>query len=378
MDIQIAKDSSTWNKIVEKSPYSVLHHKYEMCALSRNALPLIIREGNRSFLFPLRIVEFLKSFRLATSPIYSYATLLPESETLDLVQNVLDYVSDFLQRMGVDYLSTCGPTFLSRRYAALLTSWFKERKASVQVIYSYVMPIKNATFEEIQKARFRRRTREEIKKAKKEGVGVIKIDSVDGIRTWINGIYRCNVSILKRQGRWGAYPDSYKDVVLAELISAKRLLKEHFNIYGATFRGRLIAYVMVREYKWLMDPTKAASDARFWSKHPNDVLMAHLVKEACERGFYWLEYGFDRVKRDGKIPSLYPGIQGWRRKFGFEEIPIPIYYLGLTRAGSVIRHLFSFRDYIITRSAYIPESARKFFLKFYAPRHRRYDSLLFA
>jgi len=240
------------------------------------------------------------------------------------------------------------------------------------------MPTKNATFEEIRKARFRRRTREEIKKAKREGVGVIKIDNVDGIRTWIDEIYRCNVSTLTRQGRWGAYPDSYKDVVLDELVSAKRLLKEHFNIYGATFRGHLIAYMIAREYKGFMDPTKAASDARFWKKHANDVLMEHLVKEACERGFSWLEYGFDRVKRDGRIPSLYSGIQAWRRKFGFEEVPIPIYYLGLSRTGRVMQHLFSFRDYIITRSVYIPESARKFFLRLYAPRHRRYDPLLFT
>jgi hypothetical protein len=116
LEIRIAKDSSKWNEIVDNSPYSVLQHRYEMCALNQNTLPLIIQEGNRSFLFPLRVVKFLRSFRLATSPIYSFATLLPESEDLDFVPYVLDHVCDFLHRMGVDYLSTCGPTFLSRRY----------------------------------------------------------------------------------------------------------------------------------------------------------------------------------------------------------------------------------------------------------------------
>jgi len=202
----------------------------------------------------------------------------------------------FLRKIGVFYLSTCAPTFFSKDYAAILTSWFRKHGATIQVFYAQMIQIRGKTFEEIWK-RFKRRSREEIRKAEREGVEVIKIDNVEGIEKWIDDIYRCNVSALLRQGRWGGYPDSYKDVYLSELLAWKKLLKEHFNIYGAIFRGRLIAYIIVQEYNKLMKPTKAYSQTNFLRKHPNDVLVTHLVKEACERGFEWFDYGFDRVRR---------------------------------------------------------------------------------
>lgn len=371
LQVRRAKDAEEWNGIVDKSPYSVLHHKYELYTSDENALPLILEERNHHFLFPLRTVQLFRSFRLATSEIHSHVSIIPDTEeALDLVPKVLDHLSDFLLEIQVDYLSTCAPTFLSRRYAKLLTDWFVKEKASVQVIYAHMIPTENTTFEDIWRHKVTKRTREYVRKARREGVEVLKIDTVNGIRTWMEDIHQCNVSALRRQGRWGAYPDSYKEVFLPELVSAKERLKQHFNIYGALYRGRLIAYMVFQEYKKLISLSKAASRTESLGKHPNDVLIAHVLKEACERKFHWLEYTFDRVRRDGKIPSLYPGLQGFKRKFGFEEVHIPIYRLGLTRKGRIIQRLYSGREYLVTRSAYIPKAARAFFLRLYAPRRR--------
>lgn len=378
MRVRIARDSEEWNAIVDKNPCAVLRHRYEFCTSEANALPLIITEQDYRFLFPLRIERLFRSFRLATSPVFYHASLLPDPEALDLVPEVLDFVIEFLKRIHVDYLSTSAPTFLSKQYAALLDAWFRGHEADVHVIYVYLIPTKNASFEEIWRRRFKRRNREEIRKAQGEGVSVVKIDSVDGIRGWMDGIHRCDVSTLKRQGRWGAYPDSYRDVFLSELIEAKKLLGDHFNIYGAVYRQRLIAYLVVQEFNRLMEPTKAASRTEFLKKHPNDVLVAHLIKEACERGFDWVEYGFDRVSWNSEIRSLYAGIQMWRRKFGFEEIPVPIYRLGLNRSGRMIQRLYSGREYIVARSAYVPESLMRFFEKLYGAKRRKLSTFMYA
>jgi len=278
--------------------------------------------------------------------------------------------------MQVNYLCTSAPTFLSKQYAALLDQWFRKQNASVQIIYAHMIHTENVAFEEIWRRQVRKRTREEIHKARREGVNVVQIDTVADIREWMEDIHRCNISALNRQGRWGAYPDSYKEVFLSELVSSKELLKEHFNIYGAFYRGRLIAYMIFQEYNGFMALSKAASRTEFLAKHPNDVLIAYVLKEACKRKFRWLEYTFDRVRSDGKVPSLYPGLRAFKRKFGFEEVPIPIYRLGLTRSGRIIQHLYSTREHMITSSAYLPESVRGLFLRFYAPRRRNLSGIL--
>lgn len=373
LHVEIAKDASEWNSIVERSPFSVLHHRYEACVYVDKALPLLIKIKSHHFLLPLKIVRVFKVFKLAFSPIFYYASLLPETEeAVEWMSLTLDYIMDFLRKMRVDYFSTCAPTFLSARYARFLNSWFRERGASVQIIYAHLIPTKDTTFEEIWKNRYGKHARRDVRKAEKEGVSVIKIGTEEEINEWIEDIYHCNLSALKRQGRVGAYPDSYKDILHSELISTKKHLGDYFNIYCAIYRGRLIAYVITQEYNGLMQVTKAMSHTKFLRKRPNDALVSNLVKEACERGFKWVEYGFDRVKRDGKIPSLYPNLHMFKFKFGFEEVPFLIYRLGLSRKGKFLRSLYSTREALIVNSTRIPSSIRALLLKVYVPRQRRF------
>ena len=379
MGVCLAKDPIAWNEIVERSPYSVLHHKYEFYASNKNALALMIRERDHRFLFPLMNEELFRGFRIVTSPIYSHVSILPDTEkAIDSLSAALDQVACFLHEMKVDYLSTCAPTFWSKQYVTTVDSWFKEHKADIQIVYAHMMRTDNTTFEDIWKHKFEKRARNRIRKAAREGVSVTKLDTVEDISMWMDDIYSCNVSALKRQGRWGAYPDSYKEVSLSEYVSAKKRLKEHFNLYGAIYGGRLIAYMVIQEYNKLMQVGKAISHTRFLDKYPNEALVANIAREACERGFGWFEYGWDRVKRKGKLPSLYSSLQKFKFKFGFEEVPILIYRLGLTRKGRAIQRLYRHRDFIITRSAYIPESLRSLFLKFYAAKRRELESYLYT
>jgi len=379
MGVCLAKDPIAWNEIVERSPYSVLHHKYEFYSSNKNALALIIRERDHRFLFPLINEELFRAFRIVTSPIYYYASILPDTEkAIDSLSVALDQVACFLQEMKVDCLSTCAPTFRSKRYATTVDSWFKEHKADVQIVYAHMMRTGNTTFEDVWKHKFEKHARNRIRKAARNGVSVTKLDTVEDICLWMDDIYSCNVSALKRQGRWGAYPDSYKEVSLSEFVSAKKQLKEHFNLYGAIYCGRLIAYMVIQEYNKLMQVGKAMSHTRFLDKYPNEALVANIAREACERGFDWFEYGWDRVKRTEKLPSLYSSLQKFKFKFGFEEVPILIYRLGLTRKGRAIQCLYRHRDFIVTRGVYIPKSLRSLFLKFYAAKHRELESYLYT
>lgn len=377
MHIEIAKDAAEWNSIVERSPFSVLHHRYEVCVYEDKSIPLIIKVRKYRYLFPLKIIDIFRSFRVSFSPIYYYASLLPEShEAVYSMPAALDFTVSFLRKIGVDYLSSCAPTFLARRYAGVLDSWFRKRKASVQIIYAHVLPTEGVTFEDIWKNRFEKHARNQVRKAGKEGVNVIKINTEKGIDEWIEDIYQCNLSALKRQGRVGAYPDSYKEILHSELVSTKKHLGDYFNIYGAVYRGRLVAYMITREYKGLLHINKAMSHTQFLRKCPNDALINALVKEACEGGFRWIDYGFDRVRRGGKLLSLYPTLQKFKFKFGFEEVPVPIYRLGLSHKGKFLRSMYSSREAFIANSARIPSFIRGLLLKLYVLRHRRFFGFL--
>lgn len=377
MRVRIAKDPEEWNAIVDKSPFSVLHHRYELFSYSENPLPLIVENQNHKFLFPLKVVKLLKSFRLAMSPVHSYASVLPDTENgLEAIPEALDTAAHYLKGMRIDYLSLCAPTFHPKPYTASLNSWFKKHKASVQILYAHMVRTENATFEEIWKSKFDKHARYNVRRAEREGVNIIEIKTEDDIHRWIKDIYQCNLSALKRQGREGAYPDSYKEVYLLELISDKKRLGERFQIYAAIYQSRLIAYMIVQEYNKLMQATKLMSHTRFLDKRPNDALFAHIIKKACEKGDKLFEYGLERTELSGEIPSLYPMLKEFFKKFGFEEIPVLIYRLGLTRSGKILQHLFSIREYLMTRYAYLPSSLRNLFLKLYAPRRRKLFAFL--
>ena len=171
MRIRIAKNSEEWNAIVDKSPFSVLHHRYELFSYYENPLPLMVEEGNHQFLFPLKVEKLLKWFRLAICPVYSYASVLPESENaLNKMPDALDFAVNFLREINVDYLSACAPTFRSKSYTTCLNSWFKKRKASAQVLYAHMVRIGSASFEEIWRSKFDKKARYSVRRAEREGI----------------------------------------------------------------------------------------------------------------------------------------------------------------------------------------------------------------
>jgi len=371
MWVRVANDRDEWNSIVDRSPFSVLHHRYELFYYHQNPLPLIVEDKNHKILFPMRLEKLFRSFKLAISPVHSYASVLPDSEnSVHMIPNALDVAKNFLKNIGVYYIALSAPTFHSKLYINSIDYWFKKENASIQTIYAHMIFIGSKTYSEISKTKFTKGARYNIRKAERDGVKIIEIKTEQDISKWIDDIYQCNLSALKRQGREGAFPDSCKEVYLSELLKDKKRLGDYYRIYGAVYNNRLIAYIILHEYNKAMLTTKIMSHTNFLAKYPNDALVAHIIKKACEKNFEIFEYGLERTKIAGKIPSLYPGLEKYFLKFGCEEVPVLIYRLGLTRSGKLLQNLFSGKEYLMTRYAYLPSPIRSLFLRIYAPKRR--------
>lgn len=373
MKVFAAKDSVAWNRVVEKSPFSVLHHKYEIFSTftSKKVLPLIFQEGKHSLLLPLEIVDFL-GFRIATSNIYSYASILPsDSEAVFLIPAALEQAKRFLLNQGFDLFAMSSPTFLSEPYSNAISSWFVTKKASSVPLYAHLLDVRGKMFEDVWTKDFSKHARNAARKAEKVGVHVSEVEDVE---SWIDDLVVCNISSLRRQGRIETSRKCDRAMFLEYLTRHVRLLGDHFRVFGAFFDSRLVAYMTTIEYNKLVMITSAMSRSRYLLKRPNDALLTHIARHACEAGFDWVYYSFDRVSRFQDKPSLLPSLVRFKFEHGFKEVLVPVYRLGLTRAGKILGWLLSAYTDALVGSAYLPQVLRDGLQQFY-DRYSRSEAL---
>ncbi|TET25317.1 MAG: hypothetical protein E3J73_06545 [Candidatus Bathyarchaeum sp.] len=362
MEIHVVKDPKRWNEIVDRSPYSVLHHKYEMCSSRKNALPLIFQREKSYLLFPLQIRK-LFSFKIASSPIYYYASLLPDdAKAIRFIPETLELVVRFLRGFGFDLLTTSVPAFLSGAYTRTLNLWFKTKGAQSEHIYAHMINVKGKTFEDVWKNDFHKHARNRVRKAEEKGVHVGRVKN---IHEWINDIVRCNISSLKRQGRMATSHYCDKKTFLEYLCRHKRTLGDYFQVYGAFYENRLIAYMSAIEFNKLVMITSAMSHSGYFPMCPNNALLAYVIKHACETPFNWVYYSFDRVSRYQDKASLLPSLRKFKFEHGFREIPIPIYHLALSKAGKIAQKLLSASTYAFVGSASLPQGLREVLERLY-------------
>ena len=356
MKVQVAKNPKEWNAIVENSPFSVLFHRFELISYREGGLPLIVEEANHKLLFPLRVVGSVGA-RIATSPIYCHASLLlSDEESGPLIPAALEAVTRLLRKIGIECLVTSVPTFILEPYGNSLSAWFEARNATRQNIYVHTVRLKGRTFEEIWMKDYSKDARNIVRRAERRGVHV---ETVEDVGKHIRELVLCNISALKRHGRPFVYPHCDVKAFLEYLLDHKKLLGEYFQIYGAFYDNRLIAYITTMEYNKLAMVTSAMSRSKYLRKYPNDALVAHITKRASERGLEWFCYSFDRVSVKSSQRSLLPSLRKFKFEHGFREVPVPIYRLGLNRRGKVISHLARLPNYAIIGSASLPMSIRR-------------------
>jgi len=357
LKVYLTEDSVEWNSVVEKSPLSVMHHKYEIFSsfLSKKVLPLTFQEGNHRLLLPLKIVDFL-GFRIATSNIYTHASILPsDNEAICLIPAALEHGKRFLQNQGFDLLAMSSPTFLSEPYSNAINSWFVTKKAKLVPLYAHLLDLRGKKFEDVWTKDFSKHARNAARKAEKVGV---HISEVKDLEPWIDDLIVCNISSLRRQGRIGTSRKCDRAMFLEYLTQHVRLLEDHFHVFGAFSDSRLVAYMTTIEYNKLVLITSAMSHSRYLSKRPNDALLTHIARHACEAGFDWVYYSFDRVSRFRDKPSLLPSLVKFKFEHGFREILVPVYRLGFTCAGKVLGWLLSAYTDAFVGSAYLPQVLR--------------------
>ncbi len=352
MRLYVERNPLVWNKMVQASPYAVSHHKYEVLSFSgKHVLPLVFEKGKNRLLFPFTL-ERSFGLRSVTVPVYDIASVLPNSpEAISMIPEALDSVVNTLKENHVDLLTISAPFLLPKRYERLMDIWLEKRNASVQPLFMDVLNSDRKPFEEIWKTGFSKHARNRTRKAEKEGVSVREIKSYE---KWISDMYLCNMSSFLRQRRYPRYPHSDEDAFLVYLNKHKELLGESFRIYGAFFRGRLIAYSATLEFNELILLMLMMSLSESMPKCPNDALLEYLIRHACGGGFAWIYYSFDRVSYEADKPSLHRSLRRFKFEHGFEERPMRVYTLGLSRSGKFLQWLMSRYNYMFVSSATFP------------------------
>jgi hypothetical protein len=370
MKLYVEKDAHAWNSIVTASRYSVWHHKYEAFAPEKHKQPwpLVVEEGKEHLLFPYTLgVSF--GFRIASVPVFDYASVLPSSSNaITLLPKALDVTFLALKDAGVDLLTMSAPFFMPKKYLHLMDMWFKKKDALIQTVFVDALCTRERSFEEIWVRKFSKHARNRTRKAEKEGVSVYEIRELE---EWVSDMYLCNMSSFYRQKRYPRYPHSDKYAFLAYLNWHKKVLGENCRIYGAFFQNHLIAYMVTLEFNRLIVISLLMSLSQFLSKCPNDALLRHLIDHACQDKFEWICYSFDRLSYSSGRRSLHFSLRKFKFEHGFEEHPMKIYFLGLTSAGKLLQQLISVYNWMFVASSGFPRFATDVLQKIYERRKYR-------
>jgi hypothetical protein len=370
MKLYVERDAHAWNRIVKGSRYSVLHHKYEVFANEkrRRSLPLVFEVGKNRLLFPYELRGTF-GFRTASVPVYDYASALPSnSSAIPLLPKALDVTLLALEDVGIDLLTISAPFFMPENYLHFVDKWFEKKGASVQTIFVDALSTHEKAFEDIWVNEFSKHARNRTRKAEKRGVSVREIEVLE---EWTPAMYLCNMSSFYRQKRYPRYPHSDKDAFMAYLNWHKKVLGENCRIYGAFFRGRLIAYAVTLEFNSLIVISLLMSLSEFLSKCPNDALLRFLVDHACRDGFEWMCYSFDRTSYSSERRSLHSSLRRFKFEHGFEEQPMKIYFLGLTGAGRLLQQMVSVYNLVFIASSSFPHFVTDALQKIYERRRYR-------
>jgi hypothetical protein len=348
----MVKDPVVWNKVVERSPYAVLHHRYDLCCSEKSSIPLMFKEGTKCLLLPLQTLSFL-GFKIAASKVYYHVSIIPnDREGLQLIPKALDSTASILRRLGYQMLVLCVPAFLSKEYRHAINLWFRSKRAYLTVIYAHLLDLRGKEFHDIWTKKFSKHARNAARRAEKLGV---QVDLIENINEWIDDLVLCNISSLRRQKRTMLRKKYDRNLFLSYLKEHRESLGDHFRIFGAFYHRRLIAFVTTLEFRKLLLITSIMSRSDYLSKRPNDALLTHVIKYACDARLDWVYYSFDRVSRDQSKRSLLPSLMKFKFEHGFDEFPVPIYRLPLSSVGKFLGWGLSLRDYAFVGSAGLPQ-----------------------
>jgi hypothetical protein len=160
-----------------------------------------------------------------------------------------------------------------------------------------------------------------INASQKRGI-VVRISQFDD--NYIRGIMSIyNESPIRQGRRFWHYGKGFVAVQ-----DENGTYKDRSTYLGAYFEGEMIGYLKI-----VWDEKSAAimqilSKKKFYSKRPNDALLAEAVKQCCSRGIKYLLYeNFVYGKKDEN------SLTDFKQSHGFTRMDVPQYFIPLTLKG---------------------------------------------
>ncbi len=110
--------------------------------------------------------------------------------------------------------------------------------------------------------------------------------------------------------RWGDKASSRYEFNLFEEMQSRH--SPHIKLWLATYQHKIIAGAIILYAKTHVAGWHAASLEKYFGLRPNNLIMYEAIKEACETGFLWFDFG----------PSAeHEGSTAFKRHFGTKAYP---------------------------------------------------------
>ena len=263
-------------------------------------IPLISkgREGNITGFLPLCLVRSpLTGRRLVSLPFSDQCPLLVED---DVSANALvDQAIELAGQERVKYLE------LRAGINAALAK--RSDLATGNLYVRWLMPL-SADVEKVWAA-VRKPVQHQVKKSRKMGVQVRVAERRDEVEQY----YRLHLQTRTKKHGMPSQPRRYFYNLWDSLATNRSM-----QLLLAEYQGMVIAGMVLLTAGSTIHYAYGASDDRYLSLAPNNLLMWTALEMGCEQGFQTFDMG--RTARDNE------GLMEYKRRWGALEEPLPYYY----------------------------------------------------
>jgi hypothetical protein len=204
-------------------------------------------------------------------------------------------------------------------------------KHPYHIAWDNVAAIRLASFADWWENQLPQESRKNVRRAGRRGVVVRPVELDDQLVRGITAIY--NETPYRQGKRFPHYGKSY-DTVKREVST----LMDHSEFIGAYFQDELIGFVKLVFMGKIASILHINSMSAHYDKRPTNALLAKAVELCAGRGITHVLYG--RYTYGNKTDSP---LAEFKRRNGFQEIPIARYYIPLTLWGRIALGLRLYR-----------------------------------
>jgi hypothetical protein len=219
--------------------------------------------------------------------------------------------------------------------------------------------IRVTTYEDWLKNRVKRDVKENLRRARREGVAVRAVAYTDDFVRGIKELYdETPVRQGKRFWHYGKSFDSIKEI--------HGTYQDRAEYIGAYLGEELIGFVKMVYVDNFAKTMHVISKERHFHKRPTNALIAKAVEICSDRGLSHFIYGEYNFPGKGKN-----SLTDFKRHHGFEEVRYPRYFVPLTAKGKLALRLNAHRGV----QRHMPAAITHFLLNVRSSYYRRVHSV---